>query len=650
MKRFWLLISLLFVCAAAAVGQTTGPAISLAPTTWAIRDPVTNNWKLVTAEKSPGAPTATLAGAGAGSVDNGTHQYRVELVTAVGHTNGGTVSSTVTVVDKTVNGKVSLISIPTGSVFVTSRKIYRTAAGAGAFLLLTTIADNTTTTFTDNVADSSLTTAMPTNNSTANPVLTYTGSTGAISIAGAAAGTVTSVSASGGTETTTGSAITTTGTIRGAQTVRNSSGLTVTVLDSDRGKVLKVTNAGGPDIVIAQAGTAGAFAAGWYCDILVTGAGGAILASTVSTIDGAANFAFSQNQTVRIVSDGTNYVTTLRGGGLTGSGSINTLAKFTAAGVVGDSHVMDDVDVTINPAERFSVTTSVDNASAISLNGAFGFLTIGGSTDRTASLGANSSNKIDLDGVAGTIVNTAATSIANTAPVQTNTASTGFSVVSPLFGVGSDGAKFQIGGGGHQGTISQYRAGVPTDGKLLIGDTANGEYTPAVLTPGTGISITNGAGSITVAVDSTVSTSTNTPLSSSLATNGTNATTTFATTGLSVSVVNGSIYEFTMILFVSDSVAAEGVKVDFNGGSATASNFRAHITSFDTALNLSSQVTSLSTSTSMGTFTGAGMIEVHGTITASADGTFIPRYAQASHAVGTLTIFAGSNLILRKVG
>lgn len=122
---------------------------------------------------NPGACAAALAGAGAGNVDNGTHAYKVTLVTAAGETAGGT-GVTVTVVNKTANGQVSLTGIPTGTAgVVTSRKVYRTKAGGGPFYLLTTLGDNTTTTYTDNTADGSLpTTLMPAFNGSAGHVFT----------------------------------------------------------------------------------------------------------------------------------------------------------------------------------------------------------------------------------------------------------------------------------------------------------------------------------------------------------------------------------------------------------------------------------------------------------------------------------------------
>lgn len=107
---------------------------------------------------APTACTAALAGAGAGNVDNGAHYYKVSYVNATGETELGTISNIVTVVDKTTNGKINLTSIPiSSSGSVTARKIYRTKAGGTGYYLLTTISDNTTTTYTDNISDASLT-------------------------------------------------------------------------------------------------------------------------------------------------------------------------------------------------------------------------------------------------------------------------------------------------------------------------------------------------------------------------------------------------------------------------------------------------------------------------------------------------------------
>ena len=123
------------------------------------------------AEPTPPAPTVALAAAGAGNVEDGVHRYRVTYVTADGETDGGVISDALTVADKGVNGKVSVSAISIGGSAVTSRKLYRTIAAGTTYLLLATIADNTTTTYTDNIADGSLGAAVPSTNTTVDPTL-----------------------------------------------------------------------------------------------------------------------------------------------------------------------------------------------------------------------------------------------------------------------------------------------------------------------------------------------------------------------------------------------------------------------------------------------------------------------------------------------
>lgn len=130
--------------------------------------------------------------------------------------------------------------------------------------------------------------------------------------------------------------------------------------------------------------------------------------------------------------------------------------------------------------------------------------------------------------------------------------------------------------------------------------------------------------------------------------NVTNATTTMANiTGLSVTLQAGRTYVGRICVFCEDSVAADGIKFDFDGGTATATDFRAHATVFDTALQLSSQVTALATDFSVAVVTGSSMFEAYFTITCNAAGTFIPRFAQAAHTTGTATVFRGSYMLLQ---
>ena len=128
----------------------------------------------------------------------------------------------------------------------------------------------------------------------------------------------------------------------------------------------------------------------------------------------------------------------------------------------------------------------------------------------------------------------------------------------------------------------------------------------------------------------------------------TNATTTFANiTGLSSTLVAGRKYTFSLKVFASNSLASDGAKFDYNGGTATVTNFRVHCTLFDTALLLSSQATALATAFAQATMTGSSMFECYGSFEPLAAGTFIPRFATNTAVSGTLTVFRGSHLLVR---
>jgi hypothetical protein len=140
----------------AVVAGTAGNA-----TTIEVTDPNTT-W-VVRLKGATGLAVA-LAGAGAGSVTNGSHVYTVRFYDASGRESAPSATASVTVVNNAADGKVSVSGIPVGPAGHTvGRKIYRTTAGSTtAFKLLTTIADNTTTTYTDNTADGSLGATMAT--------------------------------------------------------------------------------------------------------------------------------------------------------------------------------------------------------------------------------------------------------------------------------------------------------------------------------------------------------------------------------------------------------------------------------------------------------------------------------------------------------
>lgn len=110
-----------------------------------------------------GTPTA------GGSCTVGTHSYKVTFVTAGDNqqTTPNSASNIITCVGGT-GQTVPITSIPTGPLGIIARKLYRTVSGnGGSYLLLTTINDNTTTGFSDTIADGSLGAAAPVSNTSA---------------------------------------------------------------------------------------------------------------------------------------------------------------------------------------------------------------------------------------------------------------------------------------------------------------------------------------------------------------------------------------------------------------------------------------------------------------------------------------------------
>lgn len=97
---------------------------------------------------------------GGGNVNAGTHSYKITFVGPWGETEGSAASTVFTLGGAST---VGLLSIPLGPQGTTQRKIYRTAAGnAAPWKLAVTVANNTATTASDNVADGSLGVSVPT--------------------------------------------------------------------------------------------------------------------------------------------------------------------------------------------------------------------------------------------------------------------------------------------------------------------------------------------------------------------------------------------------------------------------------------------------------------------------------------------------------
>ena len=105
----------------------------------------------------------------AGGLEAKLYKYKITYYYNDGESN---CCEDVTSITPTVSKSVALTSIPTGGERVTQRKIYRTTGDGSTYKLLTTINNNTDTTYTDSIADSGLGADMDTDND-APPVLHY---------------------------------------------------------------------------------------------------------------------------------------------------------------------------------------------------------------------------------------------------------------------------------------------------------------------------------------------------------------------------------------------------------------------------------------------------------------------------------------------
>lgn len=131
----------------------------------------------------------------------------------------------------------------------------------------------------------------------------------------------------------------------------------------------------------------------------------------------------------------------------------------------------------------------------------------------------------------------------------------------------------------------------------------------------------------------------------------TNATTNLANgvlTDLSQPLLAGRKYTGALVLFAKDSTAADGLAVDFNGGSATVTSVLFGIGGAPGATVGTATSAALGTAvtlTSMGV-TGDIVVTIPVEVVCNAAGTFIPRFAQAAHSTGTATVEIGSYLTL----
>lgn len=105
--------------------------------------------------------TMTVSNAATGTVLTGDYQYKVTYVNS-GLVQGDVSPATATWTAAGQNGLVTSIPVAPTSFGVNSRKLYRTVASGTVYFLVTTIEDNTTTSYEDAIADEALGATAPT--------------------------------------------------------------------------------------------------------------------------------------------------------------------------------------------------------------------------------------------------------------------------------------------------------------------------------------------------------------------------------------------------------------------------------------------------------------------------------------------------------
>lgn len=146
-------------------------------------------------------------------------------------------------------------------------------------------------------------------------------------------------------------------------------GTSYAIQDSDRAKLITASNASAQAYSIAQAGAASAFLSGWFVDVHNIGtnpAGIVTIMPTTSTIDGASTLKIYPGQSVRIVSDGTNYQTFNRplSNATLQANPSNPTGTASATGVMMGLGTTCSITPVYSTRVRFEIIGSLSNSSA----------------------------------------------------------------------------------------------------------------------------------------------------------------------------------------------------------------------------------------------------------------------------------------------
>lgn len=184
--------------------------------------------------------------------------------------------------------------------------------------------------------------------------------------------------------------------------IRANTATTDTIASSDCGSLVTETNASAVAVTLPQA--TGSFTTGFYTTIINEGAGTVTITPTTSTIDGAASLTLTQNQSVDIVSNGTNYITA-RGRAAAGSSTITAGSTVTSGFTNGDlisSSSSTAADSGILAANVVQGPASVTTGHIATYNGTTGKLIQDGGALGTAAAQATGTSGATLPFLNGT--------------------------------------------------------------------------------------------------------------------------------------------------------------------------------------------------------------------------------------------------------
>lgn len=192
----------------------------------------------------------------------------------------------------------------------------------------------------------------------------------------------------------------------------------------------------------------------------------------------------------------------------------------------------------------------------------------------------------------------------------------------------------------------------PNSNSLGLGSTAQAIWTASTSDASADTGLARAAAGVVKTTDGSTGAGwiQNTAGTARVTANVTNATTTFSNiTDLSVTLIAGRKYVGQMVLSCDDTVDTDGIKIDFNGGSATATSFLAspYAAIGGNAMGVVTSLSSASQNGFISTSANGCLIIVQISIVCNAGGTFIPRFAKFAHTTGTATVRANSYLTLQ---